>query len=60
MMYEIHGGHLDSLSFYDGGPSSHLEDCQTLEEAKIALRGWHNANHAAWIVDKETQEIVNV
>jgi len=56
-MFEIHGGNLDSLSFYDGGPSYHLEDCQNIEEARKAVSEWHEKNYAAWIVNKETQKI---
>lgn len=57
-MYEVMGGNLDSLYFYDGGPHSHLEDCCSLEEAKTALAEWHRQNYAAWIVDKETGTII--
>jgi hypothetical protein len=57
-MYEIKGGNLDSLSFYDNGPASHLEDCETLADAIRTKREWHEQNYAAWIVVKETQEII--
>lgn len=58
-MFEIMGGNLDSLSFYDGGPASHLEDCFSFQEAKKAVSEWHKQNYAAWIINKETGEIEN-
>jgi hypothetical protein len=57
--YEIMGGDLDSLSFYDGGPAYHLEDCATLEDARTALSEWREQNHAAWIIEKSTGNIVS-
>lgn len=58
MPYEILGGCLDDLSFWDGGPAQHLEDCASLPEARELLGAWHASNYAAWIVDKETGEII--
>lgn len=58
MKYEIWGGNMDSLSFYDGGPAYHLDECSSIDEAREILAVWHKQNYAAWIQDKETQEIV--
>lgn len=39
-MLEIWGGDLNSLSYYDGGPSTCLETINSFEAAKVALKEW--------------------
>lgn len=58
-MFEIWGGCLDSLSYWDGGSDQHLEDCHSLAEARTARAQWQSQNYAAFIKDKETGVVVS-
>lgn len=55
--YEIWG--LDDIpSDLDYGPPHFREDCETFEEALEVMKEWQSNGRAAWIVDKETGEII--
>ena len=59
-MYEIWGCDLNGL--YEpstGRPDVFLEDCMTYAEAAKVRDEWQTHDQAAWIVNKETREVVN-
>lgn len=51
-VYEIWGGDLGSLSYYEGGLDMLLESCDTLEEAKKLKSQYQYRDYVAYIKDE--------
>lgn len=54
--YEIWGNYTDDSNY--GTHDIFFEDCDTLENALVAVEEYRNGYRYAYIVDKETQELV--
>ena len=54
LRYEIWGGDLNSLSFWDGGSPEYLEACDTLPEAVECCEAWQTRQYAAHVLDTMT------
>ena len=56
--YEIWGCDTDKDGDIQPFSEQFREDCLTLADAKIACQEWQSHGRAAWIVDKDTREMV--